>query len=215
MAAKRMKPVLYGAAYSVYVRIVRLALMEKGVGHDLVEVDIFAEGGPPADHSDRHPFGRIPAFRHGDLRIYETGAIARYVDEGFPGPALQPVDAAARARMNQVVSVLDNYLYRPLVWGVYVPRSEVASACDEVAIGVAAAKARHCLGIVEAGMTGDWLAGDRLTLADLYAAPMIAYGLLTVEGREMLAGLPRLAAWWQRVNSRPAMAASRFSQEIV
>ena len=42
------RPVLYGADYSVYVRIARMALAEKGVEHDLVPVDIFAPGGPPA-----------------------------------------------------------------------------------------------------------------------------------------------------------------------
>ncbi|TIN15515.1 MAG: glutathione S-transferase family protein, partial [Mesorhizobium sp.] len=36
------RPVVYGAGYSVYVRIVRLALEEKGIGYELVPVDIFA-----------------------------------------------------------------------------------------------------------------------------------------------------------------------------
>ena len=74
------RPVVYGADYSVYVRIVRLALHEKGVDYDLIPVDVFAEGGPPAWYFDFHPFGRIPAFEHEGLRLYETTAIARYVD---------------------------------------------------------------------------------------------------------------------------------------
>ena len=36
------KPTLYGADYSVYVRIARLALAEKGVAHELVPLDSFA-----------------------------------------------------------------------------------------------------------------------------------------------------------------------------
>ena len=39
------KPILYGADYSVYVRIARLTLAEKGVGYDLVPLDIFAAEG--------------------------------------------------------------------------------------------------------------------------------------------------------------------------
>ena len=95
-------PILFGAAYSVYVRIARLALAEKGVAYRLVEVDIFAEGGPPADYAARQPFGRIPAFEHDGFRLYESGAITRYVDEAFPGPPLQPAEPQARARVNQV-----------------------------------------------------------------------------------------------------------------
>ena len=54
--------IVFGAAYSVYVRIVRLALEEKGVPYRLVEVDIFAKDGPPSDYLERQPFGRIPAI---------------------------------------------------------------------------------------------------------------------------------------------------------
>jgi len=90
-------PVLYGAAYSVYVRAVRLALAEKGVACRLVEVDVFAPGGPPPEHLARHPFGKIPAFEHDGFRLYEAGAISRYVDEAFEGPPLQPARPRERA----------------------------------------------------------------------------------------------------------------------
>jgi glutathione S-transferase len=75
------EPIVYGAAYSVYVRAVRLVLAEKRVAYRLVEVDIF--GAPDAAHLRRHPFGKIPAFEHDGFTLYETSAIARYVDEAF------------------------------------------------------------------------------------------------------------------------------------
>ena len=67
-----VRPILFGAAYSVYVRAVRLALHEKGVAYDHVAVDVFGASGPPADYQVRHPFGRIPAFEHDDVRLYES-----------------------------------------------------------------------------------------------------------------------------------------------
>src|SRR4051794_14875256 len=99
------KPRVFGADYSVYVRIVRLALAEKGVDYDLVPLDIFAEGGPPPDYLDRQPFARIPAFEHDGFALYETSAITRYIDEAFDGPALQPTDTIERARCNQLISI--------------------------------------------------------------------------------------------------------------
>jgi glutathione S-transferase len=54
-----------------------------------VEIDIFAPDGPQEDYIARHPFKRIPPFEHEGFRLYETGAITRYVDEAFPGPALR------------------------------------------------------------------------------------------------------------------------------
>src|SRR5919197_352109 len=99
-------PVLYGLSRSVYTRIARLALEEKGVRYTLEEVEIFDAAGPPAEHLARHPFGRIPALAHDGFMLYETAAITRYVDETFAGTSLQPQAPQARARMNQVVGIV-------------------------------------------------------------------------------------------------------------
>ena len=88
---------LYGLERSVYTRIARLALEEKGVAYTLHETEIFGPGGVPAEHLARHPFGRIPVLEHGDFQLSETASITRYVDEGCRGPALQPGGPPARA----------------------------------------------------------------------------------------------------------------------
>ena len=69
-------PRVFGADYSVYVRIVRLCLIEKGVEYELLPIDVFAKEGPPQSYLARHPFGRIPAFEHAGFWLYETSAIA-------------------------------------------------------------------------------------------------------------------------------------------
>ena len=206
------KPRIFGAAYSVYVRIVRLALLEKGVGYDHTPVDIFAAEGPPASYRLRHPFDRIPAFEHAGFALYETGAITRYIDEAFEGPALQPTDVRERARCNQLVSMADNYVYPQLVWGVYVERVSKprrGEATNESKFMTALAAAEICLKAM-ADIKGDapWLAGSRLTLADLYAAPMFAYFLKAEEGRDMLRKQRSLAVWWSKMAERPSMRAS-------
>jgi glutathione S-transferase len=211
------EPILFGAAYSVYVRIARLALAEKEVAYRLVEVDIFAEGGPPADYLARQPFGRIPAFEHDGFRLYESGAITRYVDEAFPGPALQPAAPKARARVNQAISILDSYAYRPLVWDIFVERVRAPQngrAPDETLIAEALPRAETCLAALEAVMADNpWLAGPALTLADLHAAPIFAYAVLAPEGRDLLARHEALRRWWERMAERPSMAATRSPLE--
>ena len=205
------EPILFGAAYSVYVRAARLALAEKGVPYRLVEVDVFAAGGPPPEHLARHPFGRIPAFEHEGFRLYEAGAITRYVDEAFAGPPLQPADPKARARMNQALSILDNYAYRTLVWDIFVERVRAPAqgrATDEQKIASALPKAETYLAALEAIMDGGaWLAGDVLTLADLHAAPMLAYFRLASEGASLLDNHPPLRSWWDRIAARPSVRA--------
>ena len=206
------RPVVYGADYSVYVRIVRLALHEKGVDYDLIPVDVFAEGGPPAWYFDLHPFGRIPAFEHHGLRLYETTAIARYVDEAFDGPALQPADARDRAVMNQIIAMIDAYAYRAMVWDIAVEtvdRPKEGIAPDPSVVEAALPKARTVLSeLARLKRQGDWLLGERISLADLHAAPIIGYFLKAPLAGPMLGTHPGLVAWWQRISQRDSFLAS-------
>ncbi|MCR4268983.1 glutathione S-transferase family protein [Nitratireductor sp. ZSWI3] len=209
------KPQLFGADYSVYVRIARLALLEKGVDHELVPVDIFSRDGVPDWYLERHPFRKIPTFEHGALRLFETAAITRYVDEAFDGPALQHGDAGARAVTNQIIGLIDAYAYRSMVWDVYVERvskPKRGETADEALIAGALDTAGTCLSTLSSlSGQGPWLAGNRLTLADLHAAPVFAYFSLAPEGAAMIARYPRIADWWERMRGRASFEATRPS----
>ncbi len=203
------KPTLFGAAYSVYVRAARLALHEKGVDYNLVPVDVFAEGGPPPSYLTRQPFGRIPAFAHDEFELYETGAITRYIDESFDGPELQPADPRSRARVNQIISITDGYVYPVLVWGVYVEQvSKPARGepSDETRLAASLSRAPVILKAL-ADLTGDgpWLGGTALTLADLHVAPMIDYFAKAPEGLPILGVYTNLMSWWSRMQERASM----------
>jgi len=197
-----MDPILYGADYSVYVRIARMALVEKGVPYRLEAVDVFAPDGLPAWYRQKHPFGRIPAFEHGGIVLIETTAISRYIDEAFTGPSLQPRDAIARARMNEVIGLLDSYAYKPMVWDIAVELLEMSKP-DMAKVEQAVQTARVVLEeLDQRAMQADWLAGDALTLADLHAAPIISYFLRAPLAPDMLAAHPALSAWWKRISER-------------
>ncbi|WP_036053268.1 glutathione S-transferase family protein [Burkholderia gladioli] len=201
---------LYGAAWSVYVRIVRLALEEKQVDYVLREVDVFAEAGVPQEHLARHPFGRIPAFEHGDFSLYETGAIVRYIDEAFPGCKLQPTNPRACAMVNQIVGIMDAYAYRTLVWDLYVER--VVSARErrlpnKQKIEAALPRAAVCLSeLARLSDNHGFLIGDSVTLADLYAAPIFACFMRTPEAGPLMEGYEKLLLWWQRFSTRDSMS---------
>jgi len=198
---------------SVYIRAVRLALEEKDVRYELVPIDIFAPGGAPPEHQVRHPFGKIPAFEYAGFSLYEAGAISRFVDEVFPGPSLQPDDARARARMNQIISILDSYAYPTLVWDIYVERvSRPAggASSDEQRIAAAMPKAKICLSALSELMDGSpWLTGSAISLADLHAAPIFAVFRLAPEGSRLLADHDALVQWWGRVSARQSFCAPR------
>jgi glutathione S-transferase len=199
-----------GARYSVYVRAVLMALESKRVPYRLEPVDIFSQDQAVQAYRKVHPFGRIPAFRHGEFTIYETGAINRYIDEAFAGPPLQPAAVRDRANMVQIMSMTDAYGYRPLVWDIYVER--VSNARDgkpvnEALIASALPKARLYLqALCDLMGRKAFLADDSPTLADFHAAPIFGYFLEAPEGREVMAEFPHLMEWWQRISATAAWA---------
>jgi len=201
-------PILYGPGYSTYTRSARLALEEKGVGYQHVEVDFLQ--GMPEDQRARQPFGKVPAFEHDGFRLYETCAIERYVDEAFAGPALQPADPRGRARMTQIISVLDSYTYAPTVGQLVIQRLVaplMGGTPDEAAIEAALPAVRNSMGTLEQ-LLGDqaFLAGESLSLADLHLAQIFAYFTATPESVPILADKPGLHRWWESVKARESMA---------
>ena len=197
---------LFGAEYSVYVRICRIVLAEKGIDFTLNPVDIFSDDGPPEDNLDLNPFGRIPTLRHGDFVVYETDAITAYVNEAFPGRDLMPQDLVARARVRQIMRLADSELYRHLVWQVYVPWTKNAEMP-----GLQQADA--ILGELHRLAGADWMTGDRFSLADAHVYPMLRYVSMVPECVRKLENLGKLARWMERMSTRDSVVFSQFPAE--
>jgi glutathione S-transferase len=205
------RPIVYGPAGSPYVWSARLALAEKGVAHDLVEVGPAELRSEP--HISRHPFGRVPAFEHDGFELYETQAIMRYVDEAFAAAPLQPIELHPFARMNQIMGIVDAYLAPSLIGGVLFPRLVaplLGQPTDEAKVAASLPQVRLCLGEI-ARLAGDqpFLAGEALSLADLMAMTSLAYFKKFPEGAAQLAELPGLAAWLNRMEARQSVQVTR------
>ena len=202
--------IVYGVPGSPFMRSVLVALEEK---HAPYRVEAFAPGALKSEEYRRlHPFGRVPAIRHGDFYLYETQAILRYVDAAFAGPALQPHDAQSIARMNQVIGINDWYLFplvaRVIVFERIVGPTLFGKAPNEDAIAAAVPDARLCLGELERLLGhGAHLAGAEFSLADIQIAPQLEYLAATPEGQAILTGTA-LQRWLDRVGQRASMRAT-------
>ena len=125
---------------------------------------------------------------------------------------MQPASASALARMDQVISVVDSYAYRPMVRQVsshafFRPLFGEESSREEVDIGLEASlKVLSFLERVAA--EGIVLGGRDIGLADCHLAPMMDYFVRAGEGKAALSSCPALQGWWDRMSVLDVMKAT-------
>jgi glutathione S-transferase len=202
---------VYGIPGSPFLRSVEITLHEKSVDYQLHPLK-------PGEHKQsdylaRHPFGRVPAFDHDGFAIYETQAILRYLDDVFPTPSLTPGNPEGRARMNQVIGIIECYFFpkaaAPIGFNRIIGPRLLGVAGDEAAIAEAMPMARTCFAELDR-LLGDQLyfAGERVSLADIMLAAQLDLFRECAEGRELIGGT-RLEPWLKRMVARQSFVATQ------
>lgn len=198
--------ILHTDPLSPYGWTAALIATEKGVSYDLHPVDTTQ----PA-HRRLHPFGKMPVLQHGEILVYETLAIAHYIDRAFAGPALQPVDHLAQTHVLRWISIVNSYIF-PVMNGLIKERMAPVwrdTPVDEEALASFRAPLAEQLALIDETVSAHrFLAGDKLTLADAFLLPHLHYASLTPEGAEALAETPAALAWLEQMRGRPSFAAT-------
>ncbi|MBU6499731.1 MAG: glutathione S-transferase family protein [Rhodospirillales bacterium] len=202
---------LWGFDASTYVRTVKMVLAEKGATQ-FRQVPLNVLQGEPrtAEHRARHPFGKVPVLDHDAMRILETSAITRYLNDVLPGRSLVPATPKDRARMDMVVGLIDSYGYGALIGGIaayhlfpdFVGGKNDAMRADGIARGRK---------VIELAMktkgASPFIAGE-LSLADLYLAPIAFYVSLTPD-KDAVFDVDGFADWWARIQALPSFQATQ------
>ncbi len=167
------------------------------------------------EHLALHPFGKMPIMQHGDFVLYESLAIAHYIDRAFEGPPLQPPGPRAQAIALRWVSVINAYVFpimnrfmkerlvRP-AWGVEPDHAFIESARDALILQMET--------IETALADGAYLAGETLTIADSFLLPQLLFFALTPEGEALMAQAPRTKAWLARMMARASYVGGAMSR---
>jgi glutathione S-transferase len=204
---------VFGFQRSTYVNVVRLILTEKGVPfrfHD-TENEMYTP-----EHLARHPFGRAPVLQHGDFMLYETSAIAAYVDAAFGGPNLTPEEPRQRARMNQWISNVNAYVYPYMIYHISHERNvfpELGIEPKQAIIDRAMPIAKRCLEVMDRELADGrpFIVGDRVTLADFFLLPMLTAFSFAPEAKELRPRFEHINAWDERMGARPSVIRFRAS----
>src|SRR5881296_3291877 len=97
---------------STYSRRVRIALIEKGIAADLVEVDMARGAHRQPDYLALNPYGRVPTLEEDGFVLYESSAILEYLEATHPSPPLVPADGRGRALVAMHMKLCDIQLAR-------------------------------------------------------------------------------------------------------
>ncbi|KAJ7198281.1 glutathione S-transferase [Mycena pura] len=202
---------LVGFSMSTCTRRVACVLVEKKVPFEFVPVDVASLAHKSPEYREKQPFGQVPYIDDDGFVLYESRAIARYIEEKYPnqGTRLVPADAKGKALFEQAASV-EFSNFEPFASGA------VAEKVFKPMRGLTTDQARFDALVEQLSAKLDgyevilgkqkYLAGNEVTLADLYHLPygsMLARAgcdLMTTKG-------PNVTRWFNELCSRPSWVA--------
>jgi glutathione S-transferase len=174
---------------------------ENGAPFEFVLVDLAKGEHKQPAHLARQPFGQVPALDDEGFALFESRAIARYID-GKSGGVLTPKDARGRALMEEWISIETSNFSPHAMKFIYQFVFKRPQADD--VLQTAGEKLDLALGVLDKQLASSpFLTGDNFSLADVCFAPYLEYLAPTpVAGK--LSEHANVARWWSNMSQRPA-----------
>ena len=196
-------PEIIGSSRSTYTRTACMVCEEKGIEYVLTERPLHAP-----EIVAIHPFGKMPVLRHCDVELFESKAIATYLDRSFPAPFVFPSDPRLEALTEQWVSlvnmVIDRTLIRTYLFAYIAPKTADGRP-DRAVIDAVMPAVREQLGVLDKAVAGSGhLVGDQFTFADINLMPILHRVRQAPEGAQALAATTHLALYYDRHAARPS-----------
>ncbi|KAL9252677.1 Glutathione S-transferase F13-like protein [Drosera capensis] len=200
---------LHGLGMSTCTSRVRICLYEKEVDFEFVVVDLLALEHKQPEFLSKNPFGQVPVLEDGDLTLFESRAITKYIatkhkDQGYD--LIRDVNPTEAAMVNVWLEVeahryhphISNIIYHTLVYPVW------GKPGDQAIIDAGVEELKKVIDIYEERLSkSKYLAGDFYSLADLHHIPYTYY-LIKTPYADVITSRPHVKAWWDDITSRPA-----------
>ncbi|KAF8676449.1 hypothetical protein HU200_047001 [Digitaria exilis] len=207
-----MAPVkVFGPAMSTNVARVLVCLEEVGAEYEVVNIDFQAKEHKSPEHLARNPFGQIPAFQDGDVVLFESRAISKYVLRKFKSPKADLLREGnlKEAAMVDVWTEVEAHQYNPalspVVYECLINPAMRGIPTNQKVVEESLEKLRKVLDVYDARLAKHaYLAGDFLSFADLNHFPYTFYFMATPHA-PLFDSYPHVKAWWERLMARPSM----------
>lgn len=195
---------VHGRATSSNVQIVMWAIGELGLPHRRLDVGGSFGGNNTPEYLAMNPNGLVPTIQDGDLAMFESAAILRYLGAKYGQEPFWPKDSGKRGRLDSWAEWGRTSLTPPMgqIFGQLVRTRE--SERNAATVAALEAQLRRLAGIADKRIgDGPWLAGADFTFADIpFAHQLYRYFTMVFDRAET----PNLVAYYERLKGRPAFA---------
>lgn len=197
---------ILGRATSSNVQAVMWLVAELELAHNRQDYGGAFGGTDSADFLAMNPMGRVPVLRDGDVTLFESQAILRYLAARYGSPAFWPDDPDQRAPVDQWMEWAKVNIYPVLTYKVFWQLIRTTAADrDHALIAEGAEELASLMAIAETQIAKQgWLASDHMTLADIsFGTHLYRYFNIPFERGDF----PALEDYYHRLTTRPAYAA--------
>lgn len=200
---------LHGLAMSTCTARALACLHEVGAEFELLPVDMKAGEHKQPAFLAKNPFGQIPALEDGDLTLFESRAITRYIATRYKGNGtdlLRWNDVQKSAVVNVWLEAESQSFNPPISAIVYelVIKPMFGGNTDEAVVVANEEKLGKVLDVYEERLSkSKYLAGEFYSLADLHHLSYTYY-LMKTPKASLINSRPHVKAWWEDISSRPA-----------
>jgi glutathione S-transferase len=175
---------------------VRLLLSLLGLEHELVTVNLMKGEHREPWFLKLNPRGQVPTLDDDGTVVWDSMAILVYLARKYGGEQWLPLDAKAMAEVIQWLAVMENETLYGLSRARLICKLKFPGNLED-----AQALGRKGLDVMEQRLAAhQWLALDRLTIADIGCFPYVA---LAPEGEIALDAYPNVRGWIGRIKSSP------------
>ena len=195
---------LYAHPFSTFSRRVRIALIEKSIDCEIVDLDLAGKANRQPEYLALNPYGRVPTLVDDDLVLYESASVMAYLEAKHPAPALLPAAPKARALADMHVRLCDLQMARNTSTVIFPKRFLPEAKWDKPAIAAAQAEIGRHLAILEPQLADrEWLVGDMFSLVEVAYAPLVHFLALI----DVPVG-PAVARWVAAIGERASVKAT-------
>lgn len=195
--------IVWGRPTSSNVQLVMWGAAEMGVKVERVDVGgSFGQTDTP-EYRALNPNGLVPTYQDGDLVLFESAAILRYLGATYGSETFWPQDPASRAKLDVWAEWTKTTVYPVLIGQIFWTLIRTPKAQRNMdSFAAAVTKIGELMSLAEKRVgESKFLGGDDLCFADIVFGHLL-YRYFNLEFDR--ANLPELRAYYDRLNTREA-----------